>query len=125
MINVFKIIFSVIAKYFLIDFIFACLVLFFPESTSHFLQWLLSILIRTIEVSFVEKFPLDSFAFILFCITWTLRKKRLFSDGFINEPLSHKHIFGRLFIVLTVLVTYIDKHILNNNTPHSSECYSR
>lgn len=117
MINIIKIIFGVIAKYFLIDFVFIFLVLFFPESTSQFLQWLLSILTRIIEVPFFEKFTLDSFAFILFYITWTLRKKRLFNEGLINETLSHKHIFGRLFIVLTVLAMYIDKHILNNTTP--------
>lgn len=117
MINVFKIIFHMIVKYFLIDFLFVCLVLFFPENTSHFLQWLLSILTRMIEAPFFEKFALDSFAFILFCITWTVRKKRLFNEGLINGPLSHKQILGRLFIILTVLAMYIDKHILNNTAP--------
>jgi hypothetical protein len=114
MINTLKIIFFVITKYFLIDFIFICAVLFFPEYTFYFLQWFFSILTQIFGIPFIGKFPLDSFAFTLFCITWSFRKRRLFNEGFTSNTLTHKQIFGRFFIVLTFFAMYVDKFILND-----------
>ncbi|PPK76537.1 hypothetical protein B0F87_103144 [Methylobacter tundripaludum] len=113
MINIFKLIFSVIVKYFLIDFIFICLVLFFPEITSFFINWLVTIVTREIEVKIFEYYPLDCFAFVLFCLTWAFRKKKLLDDGFISDPLTYKQIVGRFFIFLTFIAMYIDKYVLN------------
>ena len=113
MINSLKIIFCVITKYFLIDFIFFCAVLFLPKSTSYFLQWFFLILTRVIEIPFFVKFPIDSFAFILFCITWSVRTRLLFNDGFISDSLTQKQIFGRFFVILTFFAMYIDNYVLN------------
>jgi hypothetical protein len=113
MVNIFKLIFNIIVRYFLIDFIFVCLVLFFPGITSHFINWLVKIVTREIEVKFLEYYPLDYFAFALFCLTWAFRKKKLCDDGFISETLTHKQIVGRFFVFLTFIAMYIDKYVLN------------
>ncbi|MEY4768013.1 MAG: hypothetical protein RL637_652 [Pseudomonadota bacterium] len=114
MINTFKIVFHIIIKYFLIDFIFFFVVLFFTKNAYYFLQWLF-LITQMIKIPFIVKFPLDSFAFILFCITWTLRKRKLFNKGFISKSLNHKQIFGRFFVIITVIAMYVDKHMLNNS----------
>ncbi len=108
--------FCFIKSYFFIDFIFVCGVVLFPINIQYFLHWALSnSLTRIVEIPFVEKFPLASFAYILFCITWLFRMRRLYKEGIVeNVALNHRQIGGRIFIAITVSAIYIKNYVLND-----------